>query len=474
MQDDLMDIHDEEMELREKRRKLDEETLKMFERGLRKAKAFDKKLKDEITQAKTFSKDEYLDRWEQRYHNHMIRVRKEQKARVMDEIQYFNRNIAIFKERIEVSTTTETLEQNVTDTLYTRNFVTIVGAELETKSGKIITQENATLLDKFSTFQVVFTIETKYQKKHSAIVRTFDDVADLHRVVKLLVPSVMRKVVRDIKEAYAYFKTHFEVLMDDWWNKQGATVLKEAAIAGVTMTALKGAVDGFMNLHHKLVIGHIAVLGASIATGGAIIGVMVTGYILTRFYMSGASTNFFKNRKLLKQRKEHLQRKIMESTMFLNNMMFFVALAEARDTVKEPINTSQSKPTRRSRSSNFTNRSGSRATRIQDLEKQTKRKPPRSILTTIQWLFSSNKATSQDSDEPFDVKNAKREIAKFFKQDDADRFFKPIVDVLKVELLKAKVLELQEHSQADAPSEITDLQNEIQKLKDIIQKQQKP
>ena len=106
-----MDIHDEEKDLRDERRKLDEKTLKMFERGLTKAEAFDKQLDTKIKQAKTFAKDKYLDRWEQRYHTHMTRVRKEQKARVADEIQYFKRNIAIFKERIEVSTTTETLER---------------------------------------------------------------------------------------------------------------------------------------------------------------------------------------------------------------------------------------------------------------------------------------------------------------------------------------------------------------------------
>ena len=464
MQDDLMDIHDEEKDLRDERRRLDEKTLKMFERGLKKAEAFDKQLDDKISKAKTFAKDKYLDRWEQRYHTHMTRVRKEQKARVADEIQYFKRNIAIFKERIEVSTTTETLEQNVTDTLYTRNFVTIVGAELETKAGKVITQENATFLDKFYTFRVVFTIETKYHKKHSAIVRTSDEVADLHRVVKLYVPSVMRKVVRDIKDAYAYFKTHLEVLMDDWWNKKGVLAFKIGAGVGVTAPALYGAVEGFMNLHHQLVIGHIAVLGAGLATGGAIIGVMVTGYILTRLYTSGASANFFKNRKLLKQREEHLQRKIMESTMFLNNMVFFVALAKARDDVNKVMNIRPTKPTRRSRSSNFTNRSRSRAQPLQNIEQPTKPKPYGIIATYKHW-FKSKKVTPQHADEPFEVDNAKREIAKFFKQDDPGRFFKPIVDVLKVELLKAKQLELKEQTRTDASDEIKELEGEIRKLK---------
>ena len=290
-------------------------------------------------------------------------------------------------------------------------------------------------------------------------------MADLHRVVKLYVPSVMRKVVRDIKDAYAYFKTHLEVLMDDWWNKQGVSALGEIAVFGaLPAAALYGAVEGFMNLHHKLFIGHIAVLGAGLATGGAIIGVMVTGYILTRLYTSGASANFFKNRKLLKQREEHLQRKIMESTMFLNNMVFFVALAEARDDVDKLMNIRLTKPTRRSRSSNFKNRSRSRAQPLQNIEQPTKPKPYGIIATYKRW-FQSKKVTPQHADEPFEVDNAKREIAKFFKQDDPGRFFKPIVDVLKVELLKAKQLELKEQTRTDASDEIKELESEIRKLK---------
>ena len=56
-----MDIHDEEKDLRDERRKLDEKTLKMFERGLAKAQAFDKQLDEKINEAKTFAKDKYLD-----------------------------------------------------------------------------------------------------------------------------------------------------------------------------------------------------------------------------------------------------------------------------------------------------------------------------------------------------------------------------------------------------------------------------
>lgn len=462
MQDDLMDIHDEEKDLRDERRKLDEKTLKMFERGLKKAEAFDKQLDDKISKAKTFAKDKYLDRWEQRYHTHMTRVRKEQKARVADEIQYFKRNIAIFKERIEVSTTTETLEQNVTDTLYTRNFVTIVGAELETKAGKVITQENATFLDKFSTFRVVFTIETKYQKKHSAIVRTSDEVADLHRVVKLYVPSVMRKVVRDIKDAYAYFKTHLEVLMDEWWVKQGATTL---GTDGVTAATIYGLTEGFKNMYHKLLLGHMAVLSAGFATGGAVLGVMVAAYIMYRLYASRAGANFFKNRKLLKQREEHLQRKMMEATLFLNYTVFFVALAEARRDVDIVMELPRAASKRRSRSSRFANRRSSRTKSLQRIEQeQPKPYKPKGIIATAIRLFH-NKSTREHANEPFEVNSAKKEIAKFFKQDDPARFFKPIVDVLKVELLKAKQLELKDQTRTDASDEIKELESEIRKLK---------
>ena len=143
--------------------------------------------------------------------------------------------------------------------------------------------------------------------------------------------------------------------------------------------------------------------------------------------------------------------------MFLNNMVFFVALAKARDDVNKVMNIRPTKPTRRSRSSNFTNRSRSRAQPLQNIEQPTKPKP-------YGW-FQSKKVTPQHADEPFEVDNAKREIAKFFKQDDPGRFFKPIVDVLKVELLKAKQLELKEQTRTDASDEIKELEGEIRKLK---------
>ena len=455
MQDDLMDIHDEEKDLRDERRKLDEKTLKMFERGLTKAEAFDKQLDDKISKAKTFAKDKYLDRWEQRYHTHMTRVRKEQKARVADEIQYFKRNIAIFKERIEVSTTTETLEQNVTDTLYTRNFVTIVGAELETKAGKVITQENATFLDKFSTFRVVFTIETKYHKKHSAIVRTSDEVTDLHRVVKLYVPSVMRKVVRDIKDAYAYFKTHLEVLMDEWWEKnaQRKVLAGQLGSVGAFAALTKGFMATPAMLHHAAVLGAgTTVLG--VMSGGIVLGIMVGCYVLRR--ISSAGIMYSQNTKRLKHREEHLQRKVMESTLFLNAMVFFVALAEARRDVDIVMKLPRASSKRRSRSSQFANRRSARANALQTVE----RRKPKGLF----WVSSYFNKGSTHKTEPFDLDNAKIEIAKFFKQDDPARFFKPIVDVLKVELLKAKLLELKEQTRTDASDEIKELESEIRKL----------
>lgn len=462
MQDDLMNIHDEEKDLRDERRKLDEKTLKMFERGLKKAEAFDKQLDDKISKAKTFAKDKYLDRWAQRYHTHMTRVRKEQKARVADEIQYFKRNIAIFKERIEVSTTTETLEQNVTDTLYTRNFVTIVGAELETKAGKVITQENATFLDKFSTFRVVFTIETKYHKKHSAIVRTSDEVADLHRVVKLYVPSVMRKVVRDIKESYAYFKTHVEVLMDDWWEKnaQGKVVAKQLASVGAFAALTKGFMATPTMLHHAAVLGAgTTVLG--VMSGGIVLGIMVGCYILRR--ISSAGMMYSQNTKRLKHREEHLQRKVMESTLFLNAMVFFVALAEARGHVDDIVTTrTDSEKRQRSRSSNFANRRSARANALQTVD----RRKPKGLLWFSSYISKKTNKGSTHKKEPFDLDNAKIEIAKFFKQDNPERFFKPVVDVLKVDLLKAKHQELQDqdYSDTDASGSIAKLESKIKEL----------
>lgn len=70
--------------------------------------------------------------------------------------------------------------------------------------------------------------------------------------------------------------------------------------------------------------------------------------------------------------------------------------------------------------------------------------------------------------EPFELDDAKIEIAKFFKQDNPERFFKPIVDVLKVDLLKAKHQELQDHDFAhtETSGRITDLKSKINKIVD--------
>ena len=162
----------------------------------------------------------------------------------------------------------------------------------------------------------------------------------------------------------------------------------------------------------------------------------------------------------------HLQRKMMEATLFLNYTVFFVALAEARQDVDIVMKLPRAASKRRSRSSQFANRrSSSRRKSLQRIEQeQPKPYKPKGIIATAIRLFH-NKSTPQYADEPFEVDNAKREIAKFFKQDDPGRFFKPIVDVLKVELLKAKQLELKEQTRTDASDEIKKLEGEIRKLK---------
>ena len=50
------------------------------------------------------------------------------------------------------------------------------------------------------------------------------------------------RVVRDIK-TLRVFQDALEVLMDDWWNKQGVSALGETAVTGVTGAALYGAVE---------------------------------------------------------------------------------------------------------------------------------------------------------------------------------------------------------------------------------------
>jgi hypothetical protein len=464
MQNTLMDIHEDEHKLLEERRELDRRTRKLFDSGRKKAQEYKLYLESILRplQKKSHDKNNYLDRWEQRYENKKRREKEEQLAQITNDIEYYNRNIRILDERIEVSTTTETLEQNVTDTLYTRNFVTIVGAELETKAGKVITQENATFLEKFSTFRVVFTIETRYQKKHSAIVRTSDEVTDLHRVVKLYVPSVMRKIVRDIKESYAYFKTHVEVLMDEWWEKnaQGKVVAGQLASVGAFAALTKVFMATPAMLHHAAVLGAgTTVLG--VMSGGIVLGIMVGCYVLKR--ISSAGVLYSQNTKRLKHREEHLQRKVMESTLFLNAMVFFVALAEARGHVDDIVTKrTDSEKRQRSRSSNFANRRSARANALQTVD----RRKPKGLLWFSSYISKKTNKGSTHKKEPLDLDNAKIEIAKFFKQDNPERFFKPVVDVLKVDLLKAKHQELQDqdYSHTDASGSIAKLESKINEL----------
>lgn len=481
MQDDLMDIHDEEKDLRDERRKLDEKTLKMFERGLEKAEAFDKQLDEKINKAKTFAKDKYLDRWEQRYHTHMTRVRKEQKARVADEIQYFKRNIAIFKERIEVSTTTETLEQNVTDTLYTRNFVSIVGADIETSRGKAITEANASFLDKFYTFRIVYTIETKYQKGHNSIVRTSNDVADLHKAVNLYVPSVVRKIVRAIKDSYQYYKSHLETVLE-----QNTNSLLGYGVAGIW--AASKSVKHLHN-HHAVVISKASpLLGAF--SGPAWLAIVLASWTM---YKSVSKVHTYRsNSKLLKNRKEHLQKKITESNLFLNMLVFFVAFADAQQQVEaaEIMTTpfkhiahlqqvaQRRRSRRRSRSSNFAHRRSQRLDKMNKTIATELKRNSKAITKTdrayriYQNIFGSKNPIYQNifgskhpKTENHDVQAAKVEVAKFFNQTDTERFFRPIVDILKLELLKTKKLEILESGNNDAQQAFDNLQDEIKSIK---------
>lgn len=467
MQDDLMDIHDEEKDLRDERRKLDEKTLKMFERGLTKAEAFDKQLDTKIKQAKTFAKDKYLDRWEQRYHTHMTRVRKEQKARVVDEIQYFKRNIAIFKERIEVSTTTETLEQNVTDTLYTRNFVTIVGADIETSRGKAITEANASFLDKFYTFRTVYTIETKYKKGHHSIVRNSNEVADLHKAVNLYVPSVVRKIVRAIKDSYQYYKSHLETLFEE-----NAKSLLSVGVAGIWAASKRLT---HLHNHHAVVISKASPLFGAFG-GPAWLAIVLASWTM---YKGVSKVHTYRsNSKLLKNRKEHLQKKITESNLFLNMLVFFVAFADAQQQVEAAeVNTApghlgrRSGSRRKSRSSNFAERRSQRlskmnktiATEMKHNSKAFTRK--NRAYNNINSIWRNVFGPRNPKTENHDVQAAKVEVAKFFNQTDTERFFRPIVDILKLELLKTKKLEILESGNDDAQQAFDKLQDEIKSIK---------
>jgi phosphotransferase system HPr-like phosphotransfer protein len=67
--------------------------------------------------------------------------------------------------------------------------------------------------------------------------------------------------------------------------------------------------------------------------------------------------------------------------------------------------------------------------------------------------------------ENHDVQAAKVEVAKFFNQTDTERFFRPIVDILKLELLKTKKLEILESGNDDAQQAFDKLQDEIKSIK---------
>ena len=465
----LETVHGEESELREYRYHLDKKTLEMFKDGKKKAEEFKEYLEQKIKEDAPLRKDSpYINRWDKRYYRHVAKKYEAQLTRVKEEIEYFKRNIHIFEQRIEMSTTAESLEQNVVDTLGERNFVTIKDASVETSRGKQITKENASVLDKFYSFRIVYTIETKYQKGQDAIVRTSKDIRELHKVVKLYVPSIVRQIIRSIQDSYKYYDSH----LTHFLKKHPKTFAAAGVVA--TSKSLK-----FLNHHHAAVIAKASPL-LSVFGGPAWLAIALGSWTV----LQGVKKmhTYSTNDKFLENRERNLARKIMESNLFLNMLIFFVARADAKAEVdallgdKSNLTARQSQrvikkdmdngKTQRRRSS-FTRKSFREDRRKSARRQSTFKKYRPDDIFSKGWRavekrskYIDDKLFGKSDYENYDVQAAKEEIAAFFKQK-TKAMFKPIVDVLKLELIKTKKLESTELNNTDAQDQFDKITKEI-------------